>query len=191
MKKIARVFLCVLVALLLALPAGSLAYWNAEKGEMYMEDGELPTIYGTLNRRMATREGPSTKYREPGTFLQEGDEVQIISLTYDDNDVPWVQVDFYAGQKHYRAYTGLKRFDGVEINSIPLEATLGLAVSLTGKVTPRHGPGSDYHEYNFTLGNSDRTYEMLEAENGYAMLQYYAQGEATWYRVWVPMDYVQ
>ena len=83
-------------------------------------------VTGTLNQRLSTRTGPSTKYDEPGTFLRAGDRVTVLSKAWDDvNEIWWLQVEFRSGGEKYRAYTGLKRFSDVNINSIPEEYPLG------------------------------------------------------------------
>ena len=47
--------------------------------------GAKADTYGTLNQKMATRTGPSTKYDEPGTFFNgkwQGQRVRVIDGPY-------------------------------------------------------------------------------------------------------------
>ena len=77
------------------------------------------------NRKLATRTGPSTKYDEPGTFSVKK-SVTAMSKAYDTvNEIWWIQVQFVYSGKRYFAYTGLKRFDGLDINQLPEEQVIG------------------------------------------------------------------
>ena len=61
-----------------------------------------------LLMRLSTRTGPGTQYDEPGTYYQNTwntAQVQVINSAWDDhNDIWWVQVDFAASGKKFRAY---------------------------------------------------------------------------------------
>ena len=175
--------LLVLLALAL-LPAAAGAYWDYDM-QLALMDDELPEIYGTLNQRMATRTGPATEYPEPGTFGAKGDRVRIISVTFDQNDVPWVQVDLRAGSKHMRVYTGFKRISGVSLNSIPREFNYGIEQTLTQDYEPMYGPGTNYSAYAYTL-RKGRTVIVQDYENGYAMCDFYSKSDGRWNRVWIP-----
>lgn len=175
--------LLVLLALAL-LPAAAGAYWDYDM-QLALMDDELPEIYGTLNQRMATRTGPATEYPEPGTFGAKGDRVRIISVTFDQNDVPWVQVDLRAGSKHMRVYTGFKRISGVSLNSIPREFNYGIEQTLTQDYEPMYGPGTNYSAYAYTL-RKGRTVTVQDYENGYAMCDFYSKSDGRWNRVWIP-----
>lgn len=165
-------------------PVTASAYWDVSQ-QLALTDDELPTLYGTLKQRMATRTGPATDYPEPGTFLSKGDKVRIISLAFDENDVPWVQVDLTYGKKHIRAYTGLKRFADVDADDIPRELNDQIEVKLKEKVTPRYGPGTNYTAYSFTL-KAGYTVSVIDFENGYAMCDFYSKSDGEWNRVWIP-----
>ena len=175
--------LLALLALTL-LPAAAGAYWDYDM-QLALMDDELPTIVGTLNQRMATRTGPATEYPEPGTFLAKGDRVRIISVAFDENNVPWVQVDLTAGKKHMRVYTGFKRIDGVQLNEIPREFNYGIERKLTSSYTPLAGPGTNYSAYSYKL-KAGRTVIVQDFENGYAMCDYYSKSDGKWNRVWIP-----
>lgn len=181
--KIRLLALAALLALLL-LPASAGAYWDYTM-QLALMDDELPEILGTLNQKMATRTGPATEYPEPGTFLAKGDRVRIISVAFDENDVPWVQVDLTAGKKHMRVYTGFKRIDGVELSDVPREFDYGIEHQLTRDFTPLYGPGTNYSAYSYKL-KAGRTVLVQDFENGYAMCDYYSKSDGTWNRVWIP-----
>lgn len=185
-RSLAGIVLCVFVGALCLVPAAAGAYREPE-GELALADEALPTIYGTLNQRLAARTGPATDYAEPGTFLSKGGQVRIIALTYDANEVPWVQVDLTAGRRHMRVYTGLKRFDGVDAGAIPREFNYGDEATLKQDVTPRYGPGVNYTAYDFTLDKGS-VVTVSDYENGYAICDFYGEDEDVWNRVWIPSD---
>lgn len=167
-------------------PITASAYWDYSM-QLALMDDELPTIYGTLKQRMATRTGPATEYPEPGTFLSEGDKVQIISVAFDENNVPWVQVDLTYGKKHIRAYTGLKRFSDVDVNKIPREFNYQNDATLKETVTPLCGPGTNYSSYSFSM-KAGRTVSIIDFENNYAMCDFYSKSDGKWNRVWIPIS---
>ena len=47
---------------------------------------QYASVTGTLNQRLSTRTGPSTKYDEPGSFLRAGDRVTVLSKAWDDDN---------------------------------------------------------------------------------------------------------
>ena len=175
--------LLVLLALAL-LPASAWAYWDYDM-QLALSDDELPVIYGTLNQKMATRTGPATEYPEPGTFFAKGDRVRIISVAFDENNVPWVQVDLNSGRKHMRVYTGFKRIADVDLNSIPREFNYGITMRLTQDYRPMAGPGTNYSAYSYTM-RAGRSVIVQDYENGYAMCDYYSKSDDRWNRVWIP-----
>lgn len=183
-----RIKLWALLALLamVALPAAACAYWDYNS-QLALMDSDLPTIIGTLSQKMATRTGPATEYPEPGTFGAKGDSVRIISVTFDENNVPWVQVDLNAGRKHMRVYTGFKRIADVSLNSIPREFNYGLEQTLTEDYEPMCGPGTNYSAYSYTL-RKGRTVIVQDYENGYAMCDFYSKSDGRWNRVWIPEE---
>lgn len=141
-------------------------------------------LTGVLLQKIATRSGPSTKYTEPGTFLAKGDTVEVISLAYDNNDVPWVQVDFTAYGGHRRAYTGLKRID-LEAWQIPLEQPLNDGGYVRETVTPRTGPGNDYMTCKGVTLVSGDSVLVMAVENGWLQIEFFVESGQTM-RAWVP-----
>ena len=179
-----RMLALTLLLALALLPACASAYWDAATNSGYAYY-EMPVLYGTLNRPMATRTGPSTDYTEPGTFFAKGDRVRIISVAFDENGLPWVQVDMTAGRKHMRVYTGFKRIADVELDSIPREFSYGIECRLTQDYEPMCGPGTNYSAYSYTL-RKGRTVIVQDYENGYAMCDFYSKSDDRWNRVWIP-----
>lgn len=178
MKKLAMLFL--LIALLL--PCAASAYINPSTG---MSTTAPVPVTGTLNQRMATRTGPGTQYTEPGTFFSKGDSFRIISISYDINQVPWVQVEINVSGRLMRVYTGLKRFDGVSASRLYREQYLGYPATLSGNYTPFYGPGLQYALHDFTLRGGSEVI-VVDRENGYAMCEFYLSGKDKLYRAWFP-----
>ncbi len=127
-----------------------------------------------LLMRLSTRTGPGTWYDEPGTFFNgnySSTSVRVLSRSWDNqNDIWWVQVEFTAGGKSYRAYTGLKRVN-VNINIVPDEYQMGTA-TMRYSATAYWGPGSNYAaaKYDIPSGASVTIYDV---ENGYAQVEFY------------------
>lgn len=138
-----------------------------------------------LLMRLATRSGPSTRYDELGSYFEAGHEIRVLSLCYDDNDLPWVQVEFTYRNELRRAYTGLKR---VDVSASELREEYALCEArLTDQVTPRYGPGRDYTARKLTLPKGLEG-TVFAYENGWAQLEYYDEDGEVWRRVWVPEE---
>ena len=100
----------------------------------------------TLNRRLATRTGPSTDYDEPGSFLAAGYQVTVLSKAYDTrNEIWWVQVEFSENGARYRAYTGVKRFSDLNLQWIPEEKAIG-SCRVPASIAGYYGPSYEYKE---------------------------------------------
>lgn len=147
------------------------------------------SLYAVLNQKMATRTGPGTQYTEPGTFLAKGEAVEIISLVYDKNDIPWVQVDFTAYGSHRRAYTGLKRLE-IGAEYIPVEKPLNYSATIRNDVTPRYGPGNDYMKYKDVTLSAGEHATVISRENGWMMIEI-ARPDQPLMRVWLQEEHVR
>lgn len=173
MKKMLCLWLVLVMCLVLPIQSLAMIQYgmSQELGGGEYDEEDLPIIYGVLNSSMPTRTGPGTKYAEPGTFYSAGDLVRIISVAYDHNDVPWVQVEVedYKGNL-FRAYTGLKRFDGVEEWEIPVEIE-GLGAYVINEAVLYYGPGTQYQTYDWTL-KEGRFVVWIAKENGYVLVDY-------------------
>ena len=145
-------------------------------------DTDTYTPYSSsLLMRLATREGPSTEYAEPGSFFKAGDSITVLSIAYDVNQVPWVQVEFSYRGVPMRAYTGLKRVN-ISPSLLPVDsARYDATVSSTTSVY--RGPGTGYQKYGFTLSRGTRG-TVWNIENGYA--QFVFTDTDAKRLVWVP-----
>ena len=166
--------------------SSALGYWEQHDlgvVDMQYEEDDLPVLYGTLNARMATRTGPGTQYDEPGTFYKIGDRIRIISLAYDDNKLPWVQVEVKDWKGNiFRAYTGLKRFNDISEVEIPVEIP-SLWATVIREATLYHGPGRDYKTYSWTL-SPNRPVQGIAIENDFVLCNYDSvSGQA--YHFWI------
>jgi uncharacterized protein YraI len=137
-------------------------------------------ITAGLLMRLSTRTGPGTQYDEPGTYFQNSwsaTQVQVISSAWDKyNKIWWVQVDFTASGKKFRAYTGLKRVS-VDINSLYQEQALGSAM-MTSAARAYWGPGRDYTEAQYNVPNHTSV-TVYGSENGFVQVEFYDARTAT------------
>ena len=153
-----------------------------------------PEITGcTLKKKLATRAGPSTKYKEPGTFFGKNNSwknqtVKVLKKSFDGN-IWWVQVDFQngSGGKRYRVWTGAEKRVNVDLNLVKEEIPIG-ECDIVPTSDTRWGPGTEYKEAKITL-KTNAIGVVYEIENGYADVEYYCDDGATG-RVWVPRSAV-
>ena len=149
----------------------------------------------TLNSKLATRTGPGTTYDEPGTFLSSGSAVTVLSKAYDNaNGIWWVQVEFYYGRNRYRAYTGLKRMSGLNINNVPEEYPIG-SCTVNRSLECYYGPGYDYKQIsrNVPAGVSCTIYGYAyggSQSSDFIQIEFYDSGLKCWRRAWVPDPFV-
>ena len=95
------------------------------------------TVWAQANNKLATRTGPGTQYDEPGTF-NTGREYKILSKAFDGN-IWWLQVEIRTNRGTIWAYTGLKRFNNVNLDRIPEEKIIGTCTTsfdMTGYYSP-------------------------------------------------------
>ncbi len=147
----------------------------------------------TLLMKIATRTGPGTGYTEPGTFLQAGDRVSVISKIYDEvNEIWWVQVEFSYNHQWYRAYTGAQRMS-VDLTLVPTECALADLDSRDEarnyyEGSLRYGPGTDYALMDYTLPDSSWLYVIM-CENDWALVEVMDATPSV--RGWVSMGELQ
>ena len=144
---------------------------------------------GTLNQRLATRTGPSTKYDEPGSFLSAGARVTVHSRSYDSmNEIWWVQVEFTADGERYWAYTGIKRIDGVNLSGILEEEQIGECT--VNQSTPcYYGPSYDYKQIkrNVPAGVKCKIFGYVYNDpSDFIQIEFYDSGAGCLRRAWVP-----
>ncbi len=149
-------------------------------------DGDTaPGIPVELNRKMATRTGPGTRFTEPGTFFSAGTVVTAISAAWDgENEIWWIQTEFtYKGELR-RAYTGLKRLN-MTADMVPTEYVLAESAVLNRTVYAYMGPGYRYTMYRDPVpAGTEGTVWM--SENDYAQFEFYDANEGMYRRVWIP-----
>ena len=150
---------------------------------------QYANITGTLNKRLSTRTGPSTKYDEPGSFLRAGDRVTVLSKAWDDvNEIWWLQVEFRSQGQKYRAYTGLQRFSDVNINYIPEEYPLGTC-TIGYEMEGYYGPSYDYRAISRKLpaGVQCTIYGYAPGDSSdFIQVEFFDQGLNQMRRAWVP-----
>ena len=152
-------------------------------------------VLAILNSKLATRTGPGTQYDEPGTFLSSGSQVRVLSKAYDQrNQIWWVQVEFSSGGSLYRAYTGLKRFSNLIINSVPEEKVIGTC-TFSQSITGYYGPGYNYRAIaaKIPAGVSCTIYGYASAgDSDFIQVEFYDQGRyrRAWVSDWNADDYV-
>jgi hypothetical protein len=131
------------------------------------------SVMAGLLSRVATRTGPGTQYDEPGTYFQNDwrtAQVEVINAAWDNyNDIWWVQLDFYASGKKFRAYTGLKRV-AVDVNILPVEYPLG-TTTMRSAAKAYWGPGRDYVESKYNVPNYTAV-TVYGAENGFVQVEF-------------------
>ena len=144
---------------------------------------------GWLNSKLATRTGPGTQYDEPGTFLSAGSTVTVLSKAYDArNEIWWVQVEFSDAGSLYRAYTGAKRFSGLNLSSLPEEGVIGRC-SLKQTVTGYYGPGYRYKAIarGVPAGSGYNIYGYAYTEEAdFIQIEFYDSGARCYRRAWIP-----
>lgn len=145
-------------------------------------------VIGTLNDKLATRTGPGTQYDEPGTFLSRGSQVTVLSKAYDQrNGIWWVQVEFTASGSAYRAYTGVKRFTGLNLSLIPEERVIGACV-VSQSVTGYYGPGYNYRAISKKVPGGVRCdiYGYAFGEEGdFLLIEFFDQNQNRSRRAWI------
>ena len=183
MKKIISAVL-VIIVLAVCLPAAAdYGYYGTDNYTDYAY------VFATLNRRLATRTGPGTQYDEPGSFLGAGYSVTVLSKAYDtSNGIWWVQVEFTDGGATYRAYTGVKRFDGLDLSRIPEEKIIGRC-TIRNSMTGYYGPSYYYQPIGRSVpaGVSCDIYGYAYWDDAdFIQIEFYDAGIGQYRRAWVP-----
>ena len=158
------------------------------------------SVWAKANNKLATRTGPGTQYDEPGTFNTAG-EYRILSKAYDGN-IWWLQVEIRTNKGTIWAYTGLKRFNNVDLNRIPEEKVIGrckTAFDMTGYYSPVMSdeyairqivPGgvqcNIYGYYNDPYDDGGNG----EGGCDYIQIEFYDPNTRQYRRAWVPDPFV-
>ena len=154
---------------------------------------QYSSVWATSNRRLATRTGPGTQYDEPGSFNQAGVQYKILSKAYDDrNGIWWVQVEITTKDGVIWGYTGVKRFDNLNLSLIPEEKVIGrcrTSYSTPGYYAPvsnacpiqRNIPANvECNIYGYCYGEG----------SDYILIEFYDAGIRQYRRAWVPDPFV-
>ena len=149
--------------------------------------GGAAHVDGLAINRLATRNGPSTAYRETGTYAVKGERVRLLSLAYDQGGVCWVQCEVFYANKLRRVYTGLKRFDvsTFDLGSVPEEDPLGYQARVTATSKAKYGPGDAYGTYSELTIDKGQTVTVIAVENYYAQVEWTTSVQS--YRAWAPV----
>ncbi len=160
------------------------------------QNGNNTFSYSTqarLTDDLATRSGPSTSYTGCGSYKMKGQTVTVLSRSYDDGGVLWVEVEFSYGGGYRRAWTGAKRLDlsSTQIKNLPEEDLINYIGygTINTRTVPRFGPGNFYSTYgDRDLKRRDRVVVIDEVDDYYKIECYYSNGEV--FRSWVPTENV-
>ncbi len=142
-----------------------------------------------LKQRLATRTGPGTQYDEAGSYFQQGTLVTVLSKAYDSrNGIWWVQVEFTYNGAPMRAYTGVKRFESLNLATVPEDTILGNAI-INARTQGYYGPSSAYREIDkFVPKGSDCVMYGYATDGltGYVQIEFYDNDLQKHRRAWVP-----
>ena len=167
---------------------------SAQSGSWNDHYTSYASVSSVLNSRLATRTGPSTTYDEPGSFFSAGTSVNVLSRAYDTrNNIWWVQVEFSYSGAWYRAYTGVKRFNNLNLNAIPEEYQIGECM-LNGSTAGRYGPGYSYAAISRSLPAYASCAVFGYAASGsgdYVQIECYDNGLGQYRRAWVSVSTVR
>lgn len=136
--------------------------------------------------KLSTRSGPSTDYRETGTYKVDGEYVRVYSSAYDKNDVCWLQCDIQYGDKLRRLYTGLKRFDTTtfDLALVPVEdPETFYDVKVLKASKALYGPGDAYGTYDSLTVDKGQKVTVISTEMEYAQVEWTTAIQS--YRAWV------
>lgn len=138
---------------------------------------------------LPTRSGPSTAYRETGTYKVKGQQIRLLSYAYDDGGVCWVQCEVPYGGALRRVYTGLKRFDAatVDLSTLPAEDPLTFArVRVLATSKALYGPGPEYGPYGKLTVDKGQKVSIVATDGEYALVEWTTTKQS--YRAWVTLD---
>ncbi len=164
------------------------------KPEATREPIEYPSEIGViarLEKRIATRSGPSNYYDEPGSFFSEGDEVKVLTKAWDpENQMWWFQVEFEYQGSWYRAYTPANRVD-MNPDLIPTEPAK-IEPEDSRECLKEHavffGPGEEYMDFRKSILYPGSKCDIFAIENEWAQIEYYDYVTEAKRRGWVPLN---
>lgn len=127
----------------------------------------------TLNQKMATRSGPSTKYTEELGTLPITTNITVIAQVETVGTV-WYQVEFKMNGKLYRAYTGKKRVNAY--GSIPWESDLYTEDVTVAYAKSYYGPGTQYAQRKQAVARGAQV-RVFQVEGEWALCDYQEDGK--------------
>lgn len=156
--------------------------------------GAMPMIFtlddvyveGLATVNLSTRSGPSTAYRDTGTYKVKGKWIHILSYAFDDHGVCWVQCDIPYGEEYRRVYTGLKRFDAttVDLESLPQEDPLTFeTVTVLETAKALYGPGLGYGMYDKLTVDQHQKVLLVAMMDDFALVEWKTAKQS--YRAWI------
>lgn len=162
--------------------------WNYNQGsDSFPYFSGFANAVAYPNQRLATRTGPSTDFDEPGTFSQST-QVRAMSKAYDTtNRIWWIQFQFVYQGNRYCAYTGLKRFDGLDINQLPEERAIGWCRFNSRGVEAFYAPSDDAAPgRNIPAGTVATIYAVVEGmDSDFIQVEFYDTSINQMRRAWV------
>lgn len=185
MKKLASVVLALVMVLgAAAACADGWAVPGNGRGVSSIRSG----ISARLIEDLATRSGPSTGYTGCGSYRMKGQTVTALAKHYDNGGVLWVLIEFSYGGGYRRAWTGAKRLNlgASQLASLPEDSAVLLGYgTITGRVSPRFGPGDIYAPYSDRDLYAGDQVAVVTAADGWLMVEcYHTDGNIL--RSWVP-----
>lgn len=150
-------------------------------------------ITKVANQRIASRTGPGTQYDEPGSFNQSGESYPILSKAYDSrNEIWWVQIELTNRGNTYWLYTGVKRFNDLDLDQIPEEKVIGHCTT-SMRIEAYYGPGPQYARISSDVpsGVDCDIYGYVEgSESDYIQIEFYDKSQGLYRRAWVQDPFV-
>ena len=201
MKKRFCMMLAMMLILCLCAGAAVAGTWtvpsnNGSSGSSQQGSGGYTTT-ARLVEDLATRSGPSTSYTGCGSYRMKGQTVTVLGRAFDNGGVQWVEVEFSYNGGYRRAWTGVKRLSisASALARLPEETGaffLGYG-TVTGRVSPRFGPGSMYAPYGDRDYVSGNQVAVIREENGYYLTESWItdnDGKQRILRSWLPTNMV-
>lgn len=139
------------------------------------------------NQRLSTRTGPSTRYDEPGTYSQDT-QVRAMSKAYDyNNNIWWIQFQMIYRGKVYCLYTGLKRFDGLDIDRLPTEKIIGSCnVNVSAEAYYAPGENGARMSRNVPAYTACDIYAVVSGQNSdWIQIEFWDSGVGQLRRAWI------
>lgn len=181
-----KILACLLSVMLLCGVSFSFAIASANTSTLNIDD---MYVEGFTIDKLSTRSGPSTAYRDTGTYDVKGQWIHILSYTFDNGGVCWVQCDVPYRDQLRRVYTGLKRFDAstVNLDYVPMEdPTYFASVKVLKTASAYYGPDDRFSKYGSLTVDRGQTVKLLEIIDNSAMVEWTTSKQS--YRAWVPID---